>query len=180
MKLSKKKLQEIIKEVLDEEQSCAGKLPGESNAQWRARCGPRPLGSISRGEVSEAGSIGGAIDMSGMNDSYTAPKRDTEKGGSQAFLQKYSSKEAKAIIDGELKRWSSQLRKFEGKVVKDWMSAAKSGQIDFFDIIRGLKTGDVSRAHPYETQFLVSLLTKDKIVDRFRSYFKGKKGKSRG
>ena len=132
---------------------------------------------INEEKLNEAGSIGGAIDMSGMNDSYTAPKRDTEKGGSQAFLQKYSSSEAKAIIDGELKKWASQLRKFEGKVVKDWMSAAKSGQIDFFDIIRGLKTGDVSRAHPYETQFLVSLLTKDKIVDRFRSYFKGKKGK---
>ena len=110
---------------------------------------------------------------------YTAPKRDTKGGDMKAFLQKYSSKEAKTIIDGELKSWASQLRKFEGKVVKDWMSAAKSGQIDFFDIIRGLKTGDVSRAHPYETQFLVSLLTKDKIVDRFRSYFKGKKGKSR-
>jgi hypothetical protein len=131
-------------------------------------------------KLDEAGSMGGAIDMSGMNDSYVAPKRDTKGGDMQTFLQKYSSKEAKAIIDGELKRWSSQLRKFEGKVVKDWMSAAKSGQIDFFDIIRGLKTGDVSRAHPYETQFLVSLLTKDKIVDRFRSYFKGKKGKSRG
>ena len=138
-----------------------------------------PYGEYTDEKLSEAGSMGGAIDMSGMNDSYTAPKRDTEKGGSQAFLQKYSSKEAKAIIDGELKSWASQLRKFEGKVVKDWMKAAKSGQIDFFDIIRGLKTGDVSRAHPYETQFLVSLLTKDKIVDRFRSYFKGKKGKSR-
>tara|TARA_R110000824_G_scaffold48121_1_gene136063 strand:- start:102 stop:878 length:777 start_codon:yes stop_codon:yes gene_type:complete len=209
---------------VSEEQSCDNKLAGESNAQWRARCGPRPLGAISRGSVSEstkeysktldkiaksieakksiskkdrdtlmkiaklmkeekldeAGSIGGAIDMGGMNDSYTAPKRDTSKGDMQTFLQKYSSKEAKTIIDGELKRWASELRKFEGKVVKDWMSAAKSGQIDFFDIIRGLKTGDVSRAHPYETQFLVSLLTKDKIVDRFRSYFKGKKGKSRG
>ena len=131
-------------------------------------------------KIDEAGSIGGAIDMSGMNDSYIVPKRDTTGGDMKSFLQKYSSKEAKAIIDGELKKWASQLRKFEGKVVKDWMSAAKSGQIDFFDIIRGLKTGDVSRAHPYETEFLVSLLTKDKIVDRFRSYFKGKKGKQRG
>ena len=57
------------------------------------------------------------------------------------------------------------------------MSAAKSGQIDFFDIIRGLKTGDAKRAHPYETDFLVKVLTRDKIVDRFRKYFGGKKGK---
>ena len=39
--------------------------------------------------------------------------------------------------------------------------------------------GDVSRAHPYETQFLMSVLTKDKIMDRFRKYFGGKKGKKR-
>jgi len=64
-------------------------------------------------------------------------------------------------------------------VIKTWMQGAKSGVIDFFDIIRGLKTGDVSRAHPYEVDFLVSVLTKDKIIDRFRSYFKGKKGKKR-
>ena len=27
---------------------CERKLPGESNAQWRQRCGPRPLGAIGR------------------------------------------------------------------------------------------------------------------------------------
>ena len=107
---------------------------------------------------------------------YTAPKRDT-KGDMKTFLQKFSSNEAKAIVDGGLKNYVKDLRKVEGRIVKDWMKAAKSGQIDFFDIIRGLKTGDVSRAHPYEMNFFVELLTKNKIVDRFRSYFKGKKGK---
>ena len=29
--------------------NCERKLPGESNAQWRQRCGPRPLGAISMG-----------------------------------------------------------------------------------------------------------------------------------
>ena len=44
-----------LTDLLKETKSCAGKLPGESNAQWRARCGPRPLGAISRGgPVSEA------------------------------------------------------------------------------------------------------------------------------
>jgi len=128
--------------------------------------------------LDEAGALGGAIDMSGMHDSYIAPKRDTEKGGTKAFLQKFSSNEAKAVVDGGLKMWAKELRKVQYKVIKDWMSAAKSGKIDFFDIIRGLKTGDVSRAHQYETDFLVSVLTRDKIIDRFRKYFGGKKGKS--
>jgi len=39
--------------------------------------------------------------------------------------------------------------------------------------------GDVRRAHKYEIQFLDGLLTRTKIQDRFRSYFKGRKGKRR-
>ena len=113
-----------------------------------------------------------------MGSSYVSPKRDTSKGtGSKAFLQKFSSGEAKTIIDGQLKQWAGDLRKVQGRVVKDWMKAAKSGAIDYFDIVRGLKTGDIRRAHPYEVEFLVKLLNRDKIIDRFRSYFKGKKGK---
>ena len=92
--------------------------------------------------------------------------------------QGYSDKEAKNIIDKGLKMWAKDLRKVQYRVIKDWMSKAKSGVIDYFDLVRGLKTGDISRAHPYETQFLHKVLTKDKIMDRFRKYFGGKKGKA--
>ena len=77
------------------------------------------------------------------------------------------------------KKMAKDLRKVQSRVIKAWMDGAKSGAIDFFDIIRGLKTGDARRAHTYETDFLVSVLTRDKIINRFRSYFKGKKGKKR-
>ena len=93
--------------------------------------------------------------------------------------QGYSSPEAKKIVDGALRQYSKQLRKLQYQVIKDWMSKAKSGVIDFFDINKGLQAGDVSRAHPYETQFLHSVLTRDKIIDRFRKYFGGNKGKKR-
>ena len=107
------------------------------------------------------------------------PKRkDGDSKNQGVFLQKFSSGEARNIIDGQLKQMAQDLRKVQGRVVKAWMDGAKSGNIDFFDIIRGLKTGDAKRAHPYEVDFLVSLLTRDKIINRFRSYFKGKKGKS--
>jgi hypothetical protein len=92
---------------------------------------------------------------------------------------KFSSPEAKKIIDGALKNYSKELRKLQYKVVKDWMSKAKSGVIDFFDLVRGFQSGDASRAYPYEVDFLMSVLTKDKIIDRFRKYFGGKKGKKR-
>ena len=92
--------------------------------------------------------------------------------------QGFSSPEAKKVIDSELKGWAKDLRKVQGRVVKTWMSKAKSGVIDYFDLIRGLQTGDARRAHPYEVDFLMKLLTKDKIINRFRSYFGGKKGKA--
>ena len=130
-------------------------------------------------ELDEAGSIGGALNMSSMEDSYTAPKRDTSHKNQGVYLQKFSSKEAQKIVDGQLKNMVQDIRKVEGRVIKTWMTAAKAGKIDFFDIIRGLKTGDIRRAHTFEMDFFVKLLTRNKIVDRFRSYFKGKKGKKR-
>ena len=59
------------------------------------------------------------------------------------------------------------------------MSKAKSGVIDYFDLVRGIQYGDASRAYPYETSFLMGVLNKEKIIDRFRTYFGGKKGKKR-
>ena len=91
----------------------------------------------------------------------------------------FSSREAKKVVDNALRKYSKDLRKLQGKVVKDWMSKAKNGTIDFFDLVRGFQSGDMSRAYPYEVQFLQSVLTKDKIIDRFRKYFGGKKGKTR-
>ena len=68
--------------------------------------------------------------------------------------QPFSSKEAKNIVDGALRDYAKDLRKVQYRVVKDWMSKAKAGVIDFFDIQRGLQYGDITRAHPYETEFL--------------------------
>ena len=95
------------------------------------------------------------------------------------FYNSYSSPEAKKVVEGRLKEYVQQLRKLEGKLVKDWMQGAKSGAIDFFDLMRGFNTGDVRRANGYEIKFLSGLLERDKIQDRFRSYFKGRKGKLR-
>ena len=94
--------------------------------------------------------------------------------------QGYSSKEAQKVVDGAIRDYAKDLRKVQGRVVKDWMSKAKAGVIDYFDIVRGLTTGDITRAHPYESEFLQKVLNRDKIVQRFRQYFGGKKGKPRG
>ena len=99
----------------------------------------------------------------------------SESFGGVSSPPPFSSKEAKMVVDDALRKYSKELRKLQGKVVKDWMTKAKSCIIDFFDIYRGLQYGDITRAHPYETEFLMSVLNKDKIIDRFRKYFGGKK-----
>ena len=91
----------------------------------------------------------------------------------------YSSKEAKTIVERGIEDYAKVLRKAQYKIIKDWMSKAKSGVIDFYDINRGVKTSSVGRAYPYEADFLRNVLLKDKIMDRFRKYFGGRKGKRR-
>ena len=151
MKLTKSTLKEMIREVIKEE-----KQLNEYFGQWVDK------------------------DVSKNYMDYAPSRRKTDDGGGfKMFYQKYSSPEAKKIVEGRLADYVQQLRKLEGKLVKDWMSAAKSGAIDFFDLIRGFNVGDVRRAHKYEIQFLDGLISRDKIQDRFRSYFKGRKGKRR-
>ena len=99
----------------------------------------------------------------------------SESFGGVSSPPPFSSKEAKMVVDDALRKYSKELRKLQGKVVKDWMSKAKSGVIDFFDLVRGFQHGDSRRAYAYEVDFLMSVLTKDKIIDRFRKYFGGKK-----
>ena len=57
-------------------------------------------------------------------------------------LPKFSSPEAKTIVDSSLRDYAKILRKAQGKVVKDWMEKAKAGVIDYFDLVRGLQTGE--------------------------------------
>ena len=103
-------------------------------------------------------------------------KLSEDFGHASKQMQGYSSKEAKDIVDDGLRDWAKDIRKVQGRVVKDWMTKAKAGVMDYFDLDRGLETGDISRAHPYETKFFKALLDRDKIMNRFRSYFGGKKG----
>ena len=110
-----------------------------------------------------------------QNSSIRVRKVVKESFGGVSSPPPFSSREAKKVVDDALRKYSKELRKLQGKVVKDWMTKAKNGTIDFFDLARGFQSGDMSRAYPYEVQFLQSVLTKDKIIDRFRKYFGGKK-----
>ena len=150
MKLTKSSLKEMIREVIKEEKQ----LNESIGTDW-----------------TDTDIVKNPMD-------YASDRRDKD-GGMKIFYNSYSSSEAKKVVEGRLAEYVQLLRKMEGKLVKDWMSAAKSGVIDFFDLMRGFNVGDVQRGHKYEIDFLSGLLERDKIQDRFRSYFKGKKGKPR-
>ena len=91
----------------------------------------------------------------------------------------YSSKEAKTVVEQGIEEYAKILRKAQYKIIKDWMSKAKAGVIDYFDLVRGIKVNSVQRTYPYEADFLRDVLRKTKIIDRFRKYFGGRKGKKR-
>ena len=115
----------------------------------------------------------------GQTPCITYGKQEEDFGMAAKQLPSFSSKEAKTIIDSSIRQYATLLRKAEAKIIKDWLTKAKSGVLDYFDIVRGLETGDASRAYPFELRFLKGILDRDKIMNRFRSYFKGKKGKKR-
>ena len=110
---------------------------------------------------------------------YKRVQKLKEGFGGVDAAPKFSSPEAKKVVDGSLRDYAKDLRKLQYRVVKDWMTKAKTGTIDFFDLVRGFQSGDSTRAYPYEVEFLMNVLTKDKIINRFRKYFGGKKGKPR-
>jgi hypothetical protein len=157
-------------------------LFNESGILYRA--GVKKYGKEGMRKIQQAaGKRKSHAEIGKIKDKYEKDKKEgkiKEAGfGGVSAAPKFSSPEAKKVVDGSLKQYSKELRKTQYRVVKDWMSKAKAGTIDFFDLVRGFETGDASRAYPYETEFLKKVLTRDKIVDRFRKYFGGKKGKKR-
>ena len=117
---------------------------------------PPPPAATNEAEVAYGGNVrdaGGSTTGSyGGGEDFGSPVKQ---------LPSFSSKEAKRVIDDSLKDWAKDLRKTQYRIIKDWMSKAKSGTIDYFDIVRGIQVGDMSRAHPNETKLLLSLLNKD-------------------
>ena len=165
MKISKQRLKEIIKEELNEASLKRWKVYVSGQAEPLTLLGKdmKSVKQLAYAMIQNSSvRVRKVVREGKLNESWDSP-------------QGYSSKEAQKIIDGAIRDYAKDLRKVQYRVVKDWMSKAKAGVIDYFDIVRGLTTGDITKAHPYETDFLHNVLLKDKIIDRFRKYFGGTK-----
>tara|TARA_Y100000310_G_scaffold41105_1_gene38540 strand:- start:386 stop:718 length:333 start_codon:yes stop_codon:yes gene_type:complete len=85
----------------------------------------------------------------------------------------WSSPEAKTQVDSDVKTMSKVLGKASQSVIKIMMSGVKGGKYDAMDLSRGIETGDISRMHFGEADFLKSLWTK--MREKFRKYSKQRK-----
>ena len=181
MKISKQRLTEIIREELLMEKDKEGKMAkyDAKEVYQDAVDGFKMIDEYDDlPEWLEAKITKAADYMNSVKDyleHHQSGKVKEDFGSSHTQMQPFSSKEAKSILDKSVREYAKILRKAQYQVVKDWMVKAKSGVIDYYDLVRGLKTGDIRRAYPYETEFLFSVLNKDKIIQRFNKYFGGKK-----
>jgi len=178
MKITKQRLKEIIKEELLREKDKEGKM-AKFDAKETYQDAVDVFKMIDQyddlPEWLEAKITKASDYMNSVKDYLTHHHSGTNEG--KINEEAFSSREAKQIMDQSLREYAKVLRKAQHKIIKDWMSKAKAGVLDFFDIQKGLSGGDMSRAHQYETEFLRGVLRKDKIIDRFRSYFGGRKRK---
>jgi ABC-type molybdate transport system substrate-binding protein len=87
----------------------------------------------------------------------------------------FSSKEAKTIMDKEVKGYSKVLKKAAHSILKQMLALVKAGKVDYFDVLRSVGSGLWGRIDAHESDFIESFLHKNKIESRFRSYLKGKK-----
>ena len=82
----------------------------------------------------------------------------------------FSSQEARAHINSDIKDMSKHLGKASQQVIKIMMDGVRKGKYTAMDISRGIKEGPARRTHFGEMTFIQSLWTK--MRDKFRRYSK--------
>jgi len=90
-----------------------------------------------------------------------------------AIPAKWSSTEAKQMMDNDVKKMSKILGKASYEIIKMMMDGVKNNKYDALDIIRGIETGEWNRTHEGERPFMKMLWRK--VRKEFRRYLpKGK------
>lgn len=124
-----------------------------------------------RKTIKEAG-FGPQPNQGGGN--YFGSDISSSGSGVKGFA-KFSSKEAKTIMDKEVVKYSKILKKASYSILKEIIQLVKNGTVDYFDVMRSVSSGNVSRMDQHESVFLNSLLHKESVKTKFKSLLKGKK-----
>ena len=91
----------------------------------------------------------------------------------EVTMAPFSSQEARANINSDIKDMSKHLGRASQQVIKMMMDGVKRGRYTAMDISRGIKEGPVKRTHFGELQFIQQLW--NKVRDKFRRYSKDRK-----
>jgi len=107
-------------------------------------------------------------------------KREYEKIGyfaegqvNEISMAPFSSPEARAQINSDIKDMSKHLGRASQQVIKIMMDGVRKGKYTAMDISRGIKEGPAARTHFGEMTFIRSLWSK--MRDKFRRYSKDRK-----
>ena len=113
------------------------------------------------------------------NESMAAPFRRRNSRGlgrpmkvglNELQMAPFSSQEARAHINSDIKDMSKHLGKASQKVIRIMMDGVRKGKYTAMDISRGIKEGPAARTHFGEMTFIRSLWSK--MRDKFRRYSK--------
>ena len=113
--------------------NCGYKKPGESNAQYRARCGPRPLGWISRG----------------TSENKRIPRKKGQHRGSSSHSDLYTDENPKGTIKGLKFATVDDARKSVSKIRNSGKSHAHKIQAAVAMEQRAREMGKTSQAAVY-------------------------------
>ena len=91
----------------------------------------------------------------------------------EVTMAPFSSQEARANINSDIKDMSKHLGKASQQVIKIMMDGVRKGKYTAMDIARGVKEGPAGRTHFGEMTFIQSLW--NKVREKFRKYSKDRK-----
>jgi hypothetical protein len=113
------------------------------------------------------------IDKPNVKKEYEKIGYFTEGQVNELSMAPFSSQEARAHINSDIKDMSKHLGKASQQVIKIMMDGVRKGKYTAMDISRGVKEGPAARTHFGEMTFIQSLWTK--MREKFRRYSKDRK-----
>ena len=143
-----------------------GRVMKESGILYKA--GVKKYGKEGMAKIlSAAGKKKSHAEIGAIKDKY---EKDKKESVDELQMAPFSSQEARAHINSDIKDMSKHLGKASQQVIKIMMDGVRKGKYTAMDISRGIKEGPAGRTHFGEMTFINSLWTK--MRDKFRRYSK--------
>ena len=190
------RIKKVVKEAKKRDYKAEYKKYGSStkSKKYRAELNDynRKKGTYGNGDGKDASHKGGKI-AGFEKESVNRGRREKSRLKKEGKLNEFNKAHFLNLIKQQIESLKGQIAwandKVRYKETPDWekkefKAILKDKIKDLKDTakhykrVQKLKEGKLTEGNPYEVDFLMSVLSKDKIIDRFRKYFGGKKGKT--